>query len=171
VPQRASFAGRVGDGLITVGGQELEFYPQLIAQFEEGVGAAGKDPLTMLRAIELNLEYVEWPEDAGAAIQNHLTYWAGAYVPALYHQEIYTPAMAAQNVAAVGPARAREKGCVSADPQRHARFIASVARGSWQVGLGRKRRLLFCALLPASRRACGKVRRWSGGHHHVAPNR
>ncbi len=123
VPQSASFAGRVGDGLITVGGQEPEVYKRLIAQFEEGARAAGKDVPTMPRAIELNFEYVERPEDEDAAIQNHLKYWAGAYVPALYDQKIYTPAMAAQNGAVVGPDTLRKKGCISADPEQHARFI------------------------------------------------
>lgn len=120
VPHSATFAGRHGDGLFTVGGQEPDLYKQLIAQFEEGARAAGKDPAQMPRAVELNVEYAQ---DEEAAIQNHLKYWAGSYVPALYDQKIYAPALAQQNGAVVGPDTIRKKGCVSSDPEIHARYI------------------------------------------------
>jgi hypothetical protein len=62
--------------------------------------------------------------------------------------------------------------CGSCTPPEGMRaVIASVARRSWQVGLGRKRRLLSCPLLPAYCRACGTVRRWSGSHTHGATAR
>ncbi len=123
VPESASFAGRVGDGLMTVGGQQPEIYRQLLGQFEEGARAAGKAPNAMPRAIELNMEYVERAEDEDEAIRNHLMYWAGAYVPALFDQKIYSPAMSAQNGAVVGADTLRKKGCISADPEQHARYI------------------------------------------------
>ena len=123
VPTSAAFAGRYGDGLFTVGGQEPDMYKQIIQRFAEGARAAGKNPDQMPRAVELNVEYVASPRDEDAAIQNHLKYWAGTYVPALYDQKIYTPALAEQNGMVVGPDTVRKKACVSSDPEAHARFI------------------------------------------------
>lgn len=123
VPDSAAFAGRHGDGLMTVGGQEPAIYKQIIQRFEEAARAVGKDPDRMPRAIELNVEYAASPRDEDAAIQNHLKYWAGSYVPALFDQKIYTPALSEQNGAVVGPDIIRKKACVSSDPEAHARFI------------------------------------------------
>src|SRR5260370_20781216 len=67
VPDSAAFAGRHGDGLFTVGGQEPDMYKQIIARFEEGARAAGKDPAQLPRAVEPS---VEDPQDEEPAIQN-----------------------------------------------------------------------------------------------------
>ena len=96
---------------------------EIIQRFEEAARAAGKDPAQMPRAIELNVEYLASPSDEDAAIQNHLKYWAGTYILALFDQKIYTPAFSEQNGAAVGPDTVRKKSCVSSDPEAHARFI------------------------------------------------
>jgi len=120
VPDSASFAGRHGDGLITVGGQTPDAYKQIIEQFEEGARTAGKDPAQMPRAVELSVEYAQ---DEAGAIQNHLRYWAGSYIPALYDQKIYTPALSQQNGAVVGPDTIRKKAGVSPDQEVHARYI------------------------------------------------
>lgn len=119
VPASASFAGRYGDGLWSVGGKEPALYQSLIRHFEEGASQAGKDPARLPRLIELNVAYNE-PIDA--AIQEQLKYWAGSYVPALYDQNIYSPAMSAENGSVVGPDTIKKTGCFSANPDDHIRF-------------------------------------------------
>ncbi len=119
VPESAEFAGRHGDGLFTVGGQQPEHYRQIIQRFEAGARAAGKDPSTLPRWVELGVAYTN---DLDAAIQCRRQYWAGTYVPAMYAQRIYTPKMSEQNGAVVGPDTMRQQGCFSSDPNEHVRF-------------------------------------------------
>src|SRR6185437_6274925 len=110
VPESASFAGRYGDGLITVGGEEDSVYHDMIREFEEGARSVGKDPKQMPRLIELTVAYTDEPQSAIAA-QNK--YWAGAMVPALFDQKIYTPLMSQKNGAVVGEDVIRQKMRIS----------------------------------------------------------
>jgi coenzyme F420-dependent glucose-6-phosphate dehydrogenase len=55
VPNSARFAGKHGDGLITVGGQQPEEYRQILRNFEAGAQEAQKDAATMPKLIELNV--------------------------------------------------------------------------------------------------------------------
>jgi coenzyme F420-dependent glucose-6-phosphate dehydrogenase len=119
VPESAAFAGQYGDGLITVGGKEPEVYTQLIGAFEEAARAAGKDPATMPRLIEINVEYTDDPESVIPAIKK---YWAGTFIPALFDQKIYTPKMSAENGKAVGSDTIQKLVCISGDPREHIRF-------------------------------------------------
>lgn len=52
-PKSARLAGQHGDGLITVGGIFGEQGKKVITAFEESARAAGKDPATMARLVEL----------------------------------------------------------------------------------------------------------------------
>lgn len=120
VPESASFAGKCGDGLITVGGKPPEIYHQLLKNFESAAREAGKDPSNMPRLIELNAEYTE---DTEGAIQAQLKYWAGTFVPALFDQKIYTPKMSQENGEAVGPDTVKKMACVSANAEDHVKFV------------------------------------------------
>ncbi len=119
VPESAAFAGALGDGLITVGGQKPEMYRQMIARFEEAARNAGKDPAQMPRLIEINAAYTD---DVEAAIEPMRRYWAGTFVPALFDQKIYTPTMSAMNGEAVGKDTIRQKMCISAKPEDHVAY-------------------------------------------------
>src|SRR4051794_32999611 len=119
VPGSADFAGKYGDGLISVGGKEPEIYKQLIKAFENAARAAGKDPASMPRLIELNVEFTDDPQSVIPAIQK---YWAGTFIPALFDQKIYTPQMSAENGKVVGADTIQKMVCISADPQEHIRF-------------------------------------------------
>ena len=68
VPESAGFAGRYGDGLITVGGNKPEHYEQMLENFEVGAREAGKDPSSMPRLIELNVAYTD---DTDSASTDH----------------------------------------------------------------------------------------------------
>lgn len=119
VPNSAHLAGELGDGLITVGGNEPELYRELLGNFEQGARSAGKDPSKMPRMIELAVSY--GPDEA-QAIQARKAYWAGTYIPALFTERIYTPTLSAQNGKPVGNDAIREAGCLSSDPDEHVRM-------------------------------------------------
>ena len=119
-PNSAAFAGKYGDGLITVGGKQPEIYQKLLEQFEKGAKEAGKDPATMPRLIELNVAYGWNIEDA---IQEQLKYWAGTYVPALFDQKIYSPAMSEENGEVIGADIVKKTGCFSSNPDEHVKFV------------------------------------------------
>ena len=119
VPGSASFAGRFGDGLVTVGGKQPALYKEMLKNFEESARQAGKDPTKMPRLIELNVAYTE---NIDAAIKEQLKYWAGTYVPALFDQKIYTPAMSQENGEVIGPDTVKKTGCFSARLDDHIKF-------------------------------------------------
>lgn len=120
VPESAGFAGKYGDGLITVGGKQPEMYQQLLKNFERAAREAGKDPSSMPKLIELNVEYTQ---DTEGAIQAQIQYWAGTYVPALFDQKIYTPKMSQQNGEVVGPDTIKKSACVSPNAEDHIKFV------------------------------------------------
>lgn len=119
VPQSAHFAGKYGDGLFSVGGKPLDLYRQMFQNFEQGAREAGKDPARMPKLIELNVEY---EQDIDQALTNHLKYWAGTYVPALFDQKIYSPKMSEENGQIVTPEALKKAGCVSSKAEDHRRF-------------------------------------------------
>ncbi|HEY3994049.1 MAG TPA: TIGR03557 family F420-dependent LLM class oxidoreductase [Ktedonobacteraceae bacterium] len=119
VPPSALFAGKYGDGLFTVSGKQPEVYRELLKNFEQGAREAGKNSATMPRVIELNVEY---EQDLAKALENHLKYWAGSYIPALFDQKIYSPKMAAENGRIVTPEALKKAGCMSAKAEDHRAF-------------------------------------------------
>jgi coenzyme F420-dependent glucose-6-phosphate dehydrogenase len=120
VPASATFAGKYGDGFITVGGKQPEIYRNTLKNFEKGAREARKDPSKMPRLIELNAAYTD---DTQAAVEQQLKYWAGTYIPALFDQKIYSPAMSQENGEAVGPDTIKKTNCISANPDDHVKFI------------------------------------------------
>jgi coenzyme F420-dependent glucose-6-phosphate dehydrogenase len=119
VPNSAEFAGRHGDGLLTVGGQEPELYEKIMRSFETGAKDAGKNPAKMPRMIELAVAYTDDEEEA---IEERKKYWAGTFVPALFTEKIYTPEMSEQNGKVVGNDTVKKAACISADPEEHVKF-------------------------------------------------
>ncbi|OPY29679.1 MAG: 5,10-methylenetetrahydromethanopterin reductase [Methanocella sp. PtaU1.Bin125] len=119
VPESAAFAGTYGDGLFTLSGKPMETMRQIIDNFEHGANEANKDPIDMPRYVELNVAYTK---DTKSAIGDFKKYWAGAYVPALFNEKIYTPARSEQNGAMVGDDTIMQMACISDDPEEHAAF-------------------------------------------------
>jgi coenzyme F420-dependent glucose-6-phosphate dehydrogenase len=119
VPGSAAFAGEQGDGLITVGGQEPDLYQQIMHQFDRGAEAVGKRPDRLPRAIEINVAFTD---DVEQASQDMLNYWAGAFVPAMFNERLYTPSQSAENGKVVGQDTLQKTMCISADPAEHVRF-------------------------------------------------
>jgi coenzyme F420-dependent glucose-6-phosphate dehydrogenase len=119
VPNSARFAGKYGDGFITVGGQDADTYREIIESFDAGAREAGKDPSQMPHMVELGVAYTD---DEETAIEHRKAYWAGTFVPALFTQRIYTPAMSAENGKVVGSDTVRQATCISADAADHIQF-------------------------------------------------
>ncbi len=118
-PNSAKFAGKYGDGMITTGGKKPEIYQKQLKNFEMGAEEAGREPARMPRLIELNVVY---SDDLQSGIQAMKKYWAGAFIPALYDQKIYTPKMSEKNGEVVGEDIIKQMGCVSSNPEDHIKF-------------------------------------------------
>jgi coenzyme F420-dependent glucose-6-phosphate dehydrogenase len=118
-PASAHFAGKYGDGLLTTGGKKPDFYREMLKNFEAGAREAGKEPSRMPRLIELNVAYTK---DKEKAIQEHLKYWASTYIPALYDQKIYSPAMSQENGEVIGADTVMKTGCFSDNAADHIKF-------------------------------------------------
>jgi coenzyme F420-dependent glucose-6-phosphate dehydrogenase len=89
VPNSAPFAGKHGDGLITVGGEEPETYRAIFDKFEAGARAAGKNANGAARMIEIGVAYTDNEADA---IECKRAYWAGTFVPELFTEKNLYPA-------------------------------------------------------------------------------
>ena len=124
VPDTAGFAGRYGDGLITVGGKKSRVYQQLLENFEVGARDADKDPSTMSRMIEVLAAYTDDEAGATACVRK---YWAGSFIPALYNEKVYTPRMSAENGEVVGNDTIKQAMCLSDDPDDHIKFLMQYA--------------------------------------------
>lgn len=110
---------------MTVGGKQPDTYRQLLKNFEEGARKADKDPEKMPRLLELNVAYAY--QDEQQAIQELLKYWAGTFVPALFDERIYTPALSAQNGEVVGPDMVKKTCCISQNADDHVKFVQQYA--------------------------------------------
>ena len=56
-PLAAKLAGRMGDGFICTSGKDEALYDELLAKLAEGAEAAGRDPATIRRMIEVKVSY------------------------------------------------------------------------------------------------------------------
>lgn len=120
VPDSAYLAGYYGDGLITVGGSlEMPEYKQMLSEVRRGAEDAGKDFEKMPKAVEL---FVDYTGDIEKSAESFKKYWAGALVPALFLNKIYTPAMSAQNGKVVGKDAIQKAVCISDDPETHIEY-------------------------------------------------
>lgn len=116
VPNSAYFAGQYGDGLFTVAGEEPDTYREMMEHFEAGAREAGKDPARLPRLIEVAVDFTA---DKQQAVEDRKAYWAGAMVPAMFTQRLYTPHQSEQNGKVVGSDVILQGTCISDDPQEH----------------------------------------------------
>ena len=63
-PLAAKLAGRMGDGFICTSGKDPALYDELLAKVVEGAEAAGRDPASIRRMIEIKVSYDRDPERA-----------------------------------------------------------------------------------------------------------
>ena len=113
-PVTAKRAGRVADGLITVGAP-LEKIAGLFAKFDDGAREAGKDPSAMPRVLQLHLSWAATDEEALASA---MTEWpnGGMKFP---KADIRSPFDFEQMAKLVRPEDFAGRMVISAEPDRH----------------------------------------------------
>lgn len=114
-PVAAKFAGRVGDGFICTSGKGEELYrDQLLPAVEEGAKAAGRDPSTIDRTIEIK---VSFDTDRERALQD-TRIWAALALPAEDKANIHDPREMERKAETVAD-QAHRRWLVSSDPEEH----------------------------------------------------
>ncbi|WP_291799535.1 TIGR03557 family F420-dependent LLM class oxidoreductase [Cellulomonas sp.] len=113
-PVTAKRAGRVADGLITVGAP-LEKIAGLFQRFDEGAQESGRDPATLPKVLQLHLSWAQTDEEAMA---NALTEWpnGGMRFP---KADIRSPFDFEQMARLVRPEDFAGRLVVSSDPDVH----------------------------------------------------
>ncbi|GAB3126955.1 TIGR03557 family F420-dependent LLM class oxidoreductase [Glaciibacter psychrotolerans] len=113
-PVTAKRAGRVADGLITVGAP-LEKIPLLLSKFEAGAREVGKDPAVMPRVVQLHLS---WAETDEIAMANALREWPNGAMR-FPKGDIRSPFEFEQIAKLVRPEDFDGRMVISADPDVH----------------------------------------------------
>ncbi|WNM24087.1 glucose-6-phosphate dehydrogenase (coenzyme-F420) [Demequina capsici] len=87
-PTVAKYAGRAGDGFICTSGKGRELYvDKLLPAVAEGAVAAGKDPASVDRMIEIKLSY----EESEEAAYDNTRFWSPLSLPAEAKHDITDP--------------------------------------------------------------------------------
>jgi coenzyme F420-dependent glucose-6-phosphate dehydrogenase len=124
-PLAAKLAGRAGDGFICTSGKKAELYHELVGNLEEGARAAGRDPASIERMIEIKLSY---DHDRDYAV-DACRWWAAL-------------SLSAEEKSGVEDPVEMERLADAAADRAHTRFICSndpdevVERVRWYVELG-----------------------------------
>lgn len=118
-PVAAKFAGRAGDGFICTSGKGDELYrDQLLPAVEEGAKAAGRDPSTIERTIEVK---VSFDTDKSRALAD-TRIWAALALPAEEKVDIHDPREMEKKAEEVAD-QAHRRWLVSSDPEEHVEQI------------------------------------------------
>jgi G6PDH family F420-dependent oxidoreductase len=117
-PVTAKRAGRMVDGLITVGAP-LERIDGLFAKFDEGAREVGKDPSTMPKVLQLHMSWAPTYEEA---LTNALVEWpnGGMKFP---KGDIRSPFELEQMAKLVRPEDFEGRMIIDADPDVHRAYI------------------------------------------------
>ncbi len=114
-PVAAKFAGRAGDGFICTSGKGSELYrDQLLPSVEEGARAAGKDPATIERTLEVK---VSFDTDRTRALED-TKIWAALALPAEDKVQIHDAREMEKRAAGIAD-QAHRRWLVSNDPEEH----------------------------------------------------
>src|SRR6266480_1172937 len=119
-PVAARFAGRAGDGFICTSGKGEQLYrDQLLPAVEEGAKAAGRDPATIERTIEVKVSFDT--DHERALVDTRI--WAALALPAEDKVDIHDPREMEQKAATVAD-QAHRRWLVSSDPDEHVEQIS-----------------------------------------------
>ncbi len=114
-PVAAKFAGRAGNGFICTSGKGDALYrEQLLPAVEEGAKAAGRDPSTIERTIEVKVSY---DTDRNRAMAD-TRIWAALALPAEDKVAIHDPREMERKAESVAD-QAHRRWLVSNDPEEH----------------------------------------------------
>lgn len=118
-PVAARFAGRSGDGFICTSGKGDELYrEQLLPAVTEGAQAAGRDPGSIEKTIEVK---VSFDTDREKALRD-TRIWAALALPAEDKANIHDPREMEKRAASVAD-QAHRRWLVSSDPDEHVEQI------------------------------------------------
>ena len=108
-PQVAKYAGRAGDGFICTSGKGMTLYSDsLLPAMAEGARAAGKDPSTIERTIEVKVSY---DHDRRRALED-TKIWAALALPA-------------EDKSGIDDPREMERKAKDVEDQAHTRWLVS----------------------------------------------
>jgi coenzyme F420-dependent glucose-6-phosphate dehydrogenase len=110
-PLAARLAGRAGDGFICTSGKKPELYEELVGALEEGARAAGRDPGSIARMIEIKISYDRDPDYARDACR----WWAALALTPEEKSGIEDP-IEMERLADAAVDRAHSRFIVSTDP-------------------------------------------------------
>ncbi len=114
-PVAARYAGKVGDGFICTSGKGDALYrDQLLPALEEGAKAAGRDPSTIERTIEVK---VSFDTNRDRALQD-TRIWAALALPSEDKADIHDPREMERKAATVAD-QAHRRWLVSNEPEEH----------------------------------------------------
>jgi coenzyme F420-dependent glucose-6-phosphate dehydrogenase len=112
-PLAAKLAGGVGDGFIVTSGKRPELYVELVGALEEGARAAGRDPATIARMIEIKVSY---DHDADYA-RDACRWWAALALTPEEKSGVEDP-IEMERLADAAADRAHTRFIVSNDPDK-----------------------------------------------------
>jgi coenzyme F420-dependent glucose-6-phosphate dehydrogenase len=118
-PLAAKLAGRTGDGFIVTSGKAPELYEELSAAMAEGVAAAGRDPESIVKLIEIKVSYDHDLEYAREACD----YWAPLALTPEQKRDVEDP-VELERLAYENPGIAERRFIVSDDPDEVVERIA-----------------------------------------------
>ena len=121
-PLAAKLAGRAGDGFICTSGKDPALYDELLGKVAEGAEAAGRDPASIRRMIEVKVSYDRDPEFARRACG----WWAALALTSEEKEGIEDP-IEMERLADEHADRAPSRFIVSADPTEIAAGIRRYA--------------------------------------------
>jgi coenzyme F420-dependent glucose-6-phosphate dehydrogenase len=118
-PLAAKLAGRVGDGFIVTSGKDPALYEELSAAMEEGARAAGRDPASIVRMIEIKVSYDHDLDFARVATE----YWAPLALSPEQKRDVEDP-IELERLADADPSIAQRRFIVSNHPDEVVERIA-----------------------------------------------
>jgi coenzyme F420-dependent glucose-6-phosphate dehydrogenase len=118
-PLAAKLAGRTGDGFIVTSGKAPELYEELTAAMAESAAAAGREPESIVKLIEIKVSYDHDLEYAREACD----YWAPLALTSEQKRDVEDP-VELERLAYKNPGIAERRFIVSDDPDEVVERIA-----------------------------------------------
>jgi coenzyme F420-dependent glucose-6-phosphate dehydrogenase len=119
-PLAAKLAGRAGDGFVCTSGKDAALYEELLGKVAEGAEAAGRDPASIRRMIEIKVSYDRDPQ---RAIDN-CRWWAALALTPEQKEGVEDP-IEMERLADENADRAPTRFIVSNDPEE---IVAGIRR-------------------------------------------
>jgi coenzyme F420-dependent glucose-6-phosphate dehydrogenase len=121
-PLAAKLAGRAGDGFICTSGKDPALYEELLAKVAEGAEAAGRDPASIRRMIEVKVSY-----DRDLDFATRACAWWAALALSPEEKEGVDDPIEMERLADANADRAPSRFIVSSDPEEIAAGIRRYA--------------------------------------------